>query len=334
MSSSPSTTEIRSVSILGTGSYLPERVMTNEDLSKIVDTNDEWITTRTGIRERRIAGEHETASEMAAVAARNALEQAGISPAELDLIIVSTSTPDMQYPTTACYLQVLLGAPRAAAFDMGAACSGFPYALEVARQFIATGMYKHVLVVASEKTSSVTDWADRNTCVLFGDGAGAAVLGHRPGSRGFISSDLGADGRAADILYLSNGGTRQPPGEATPSKLTKIQMAGREVYKQAVIVFPESVQRVIDAAGISPDQVRMVIPHQANVRIIQSVADRLDLPMERFFINLDRYGNTSSAAVAIALDEAHRGKFFGRGDYVLITAFGGGLTWASQLLEW
>jgi 3-oxoacyl-[acyl-carrier-protein] synthase-3 len=334
MSSLPNPAELRSVSILGTGSYLPKRVMTNDDLSKLVETNDEWIRSRTGIRERRIAEEHETASDMGEAAARAALEQAGVRPEEIDLIIVSTSTPDMQYPTTACYLQAKLGAKKGPAFDMGAACSGFPYALETGKNFIATGMYKYVLVVATEKTSAVMDWKDRNTCVLFGDGAGAAVLGHRPGSRGFISSDLGADGTAADILYLSNGGTRLPPGEVTESKLTKIQMAGREVYKQAVAVFPESVHKVIEMAGLQPEQVRMIIPHQANVRIIQSVAERLGLPMERFFLNLDRYGNTSSAAAAIALDEAHRTKQFGRGDYVLITAFGGGLTWASQLIEW
>ena len=324
----------RSVSILGTGSYLPPRVMTNDDLSKIVDTNDEWISSRTGIRERRIAADDQTTSDMAFAAANSALQQAGITPAELDLIIVSTSTPDMQYPTTACYLQAMLGAPRAAAFDMGAACSGFLYAVEVAKNFVGSGMYNKVLVVASEKNSAVLDWTDRNTCVLFGDGAGAAVIGHLPGSRGFLASDLGADGNSADILYLSNGGTRQPPGEATASKLEKIQMAGRDVYKQAVIVFPESVMRVIHAAGIEPEQLRIVIPHQANSRIIKSVADRLGLPMERFFLNLDKYGNTSSAAVAIALDEAHRGKLFGRGDLILLTAFGGGLTWASQLLEW
>ena len=325
----------RSVSIIGTGSYLPKRVLTNAELEKMVDTTDEWIVTRTGIRERRIAADDEYTSDMATKAARAAMEQAGIEATEIDLILVATVSPDMFFPSTACFVQKQLGAKRAACFDVSAACSGFVYALEIAQQFITSHTYNTILVIGAEKLSTLVDWTDRNTCVLFGDGAGAAILRNRAGSHGVITTYMGSDGDFSDILLMPGGGCRYPiTKDNVDSRLNTIKMSGKEVYKQAVNAMLTAAHTALDQAGLKPEDLACVIPHQANMRIIEGIAERIGLPMERFLINLDRYGNTSAAAVAIALDEANRTERMKIGDYVLLVVFGGGLTWASSVIQW
>lgn len=326
----------RTVSIIGTGSYVPERVLTNAELEKMVDTNDEWIVSRTGIRERRIAAEGEFTSHMATKAARKAMEQAGITAEEIDLIIVATVTPDMFFPSTACFVQKELGAKKAACFDVSAACSGFIYALEIAQQFITSQTYDTVLVIGAEKLSTIVDWTDRNTCVLFGDGAGAAILRSRGDHcHGVITTHMGSDGNFADILTMPGGGCRHPLSkETSDAKLNTIKMAGKETYKQAVIAMLTAANTALEQAGLRAEDLACIIPHQANMRIIEAIADRMKVPMDRFLINLDRYGNTSAAAVAIALDEANRTGRMKVGDYVLLVVFGGGLTWASSVIQW
>lgn len=325
----------RTVSIIGTGSYVPKRVLTNAELEKMVDTSDEWITTRTGIKERRIAAEGECTSDMATVAARAAMEQAGVTAEEIDLIIVATVTPDMAFPSTACFVQKNLGAKRAACFDISAACAGFLYALEMAQNFITSHAYETVLVIGAEKLSGIVNWEDRNTCVLFGDGAGAAILRHREGARGMISTSMGADGDYAEILSLPGGGCRYPiTAENVDQRLNTIRMAGRETFKQAVMAMLSSAGDALAKAGLTTDDLACIIPHQANMRIIEAIAQRMEVSMDRFMVNLDRYGNTSAAAVAIALDEANRTGRMKQGDYILLVVFGGGLTWASSVIEW
>ena len=322
-------------SIIGTGSYAPDRVMTNADLEKLVETSDEWIQTRTGIRERRIAGPEMPTSEMAARASLAAIENAGIKAEEIDLIVCATVTPDMFFPNTACFVQTKIGAVNAVCFDISAACSGFLFGVETARQFIASGTYGTVLVIGADKLSSIVDWTDRNTCVLFGDGAGAAILRHREGSKGVMATRMGRNGALADILYSPGGGSAHPAGGPTSAENTStIRMNGRETYKHAVTAMVEASQQVLADAGVSASEVACFIPHQANLRIIEAIASRLDVAMDRFMINLDRYGNTSAAAVAIALDEANRTGRFKRGDKILMVVFGGGLTWASTVVEW
>jgi 3-oxoacyl-[acyl-carrier-protein] synthase-3 len=330
-----SATNPLSASIIGTGSYVPERVLSNADLEKMVETSDEWILTRTGIRERRIAAEGETTSDMAAQAAQAALENAGVTAEEVDMIIVATITPDMFFPSTACFVQTRIGAFKAVCFDVSAACSGFLYALEIARQFIGTGAMKTVLVIGAEKLSTIVNWTDRNTCVLFGDGAGAAVLRHRPGSRGILSSVNGSDGRFAEILQIPGGGCKFPvTAENAAQRLNTIQMNGKETYKQAVTAMLNAGQTALAQAGVAVENVTCFIPHQANLRIIEAIASRMNVSMDRFMINLDRFGNTSAAAVAIALDEAARTGRMQRGETILMVVFGGGLTWASTVVEW
>jgi len=325
----------RTVSIIGTGSYLPERVLSNDDLTKMVETSDEWIVTRTGIRERRVCAEGEATSDLAANAARAALENAGIPVEEVDLIIVATVTPDMFFPSTACFVQQKIGAKNAACFDVSAACAGFLYALEIAQQFITSHTYDTVLVIGADKLTSIVDWKDRNTCVLFGDGAGAAVLRHRGGGHGVISTFMASDGGLSDILYIPGGGSRFPATDpATGERHNCIKMNGKETYKHAVTSMLDAAQKVLAEANLDPDDLACIIPHQANLRIIEAIADRMKVPMERFMINLDRYGNTSAAAVAIALDEANRTGRMKVGDYVLLVVFGGGLTWASSVIQW
>ena len=326
----------RTVSIIGTGSYLPERVLTNAELEKMVETSDEWIFSRTGIRERRIAAEDEFTSDMAAKAARNAMEQAGIEAGEIDLIIVATVTPDMFFPSTACFVQKLLGAKRAACFDVSAACSGFIYALEIAQQFITSQTYDTILVIGAEKLSTIVDWTDRNTCVLFGDGAGAAILRSRGDQHhGVLTTHMGSDGDYTDILTMPGGGCRHPLSKETSDrKLNTIKMSGKEVYKQAVNAMLTAAKTALEHTGLRAEDIACIIPHQANMRIIEAIADRMNVPMDRFLINLDRYGNTSAAAVAIALDEANRTGRMQVGDYVLLVVFGGGLTWASSVIQW
>lgn len=325
----------RTVSIVGTGSYTPERVLTNADLSKIVDTSDEWITTRTGIKERRIAAEGEQTSDMASKAALNALEMAKTSPADVDLILVATATPDMLFPATACFVQKKIGAKKAACLDISAACAGFLFGIEIAQQFITSGTYDTVLVIGAEKLTSITNWTDRNTCVLFGDGAGAAVLKHRGSTHGVISTHIGSDGNFSDILFMPGGGSRCPiTKENADQHLATIHMSGKEVYKQAVTAMLDASKKAIEKAGLTTEDIDCVIPHQANLRIIEAIGDRLKLPREKIYVNLDKYGNTSAAAVAMALDEANRTGAIKKGDYVLMVVFGGGLTWASTVIEW
>src|SRR6476619_1069333 len=325
----------RTVSIIGTGSYTPEKILHNEGLSRMVDTSDEWITTRTGIKERRVAAKDETTSDMAAKAALKAIEQAQISPEEIDLLLVATATPDMIFPATACFVQKKIGAKNAACLDVSAACAGFLFAVEIAQQFITSGTYDTALVIGADKLTSITNWTDRNTCVLFGDGAGAAVLRHRGSPHGMISTHIGSDGRYTDILFMPGGGSRCPiTRENADMNLVTIHMTGKEVYNQAVIAMLNAAKKALDQAGLSIEDIACVIPHQANLRIMEAIADRLGISRDKMFVNLDRYGNTSAAAVAIALDEANRTGRIKRGDYVLMVVFGGGLTWASTVIEW
>ena len=335
-SSPPSARPGRSVSIVGTGSYVPERVLTNEELSKSVDTTDEWITSRTGIKTRRIAAKDEHTSDMAARAAFAAMEQAKVKPGDIDLILLATASPDMIFPATACFVQTKIGAVKAACLDVSAACAGFLFAVEIGQQFITSHTYDTVLVIGAEKLSSITNWTDRNTCVLFGDGAGALILQHRDASaHGIIATHIGSDGNYSDILWMPGGGCRQPiTAENAHQHLQTIHMSGKDVYKQAVVSMIDASKKALDKAGLTIEDIACVIPHQANVRIIEAIADRLKIPIDRFFVNLDRYGNTSAAAVAIALDEANRSGRLKPGEYILMVVFGGGLTWSSTVIEW
>lgn len=326
---------VRTVSLTGIGSYVPSRVLTNHDLEKMVETSDEWITTRTGVRERRIAESNESTSDLGARAARRALQSAGVTPEQVDLIIVATCTPDMQLPATACLIQHKIGAHRAAAFDLEAACSGFLYALHVGQQFIMTRTFETVLVVGAEKISSITNWRDRNTCVLFGDGAGAAVLQHRPHSHGLLTVVLGADGDKADLLKVPAGGSRCPATvESVRAGKHFLHMEGRETFKYAVQAMSSAALEALRRCELDVSQIRCIIPHQANRRIIDAVGERLGARPEQMFVNLDRYGNTSAASVAIALDEAVAARRIQRGDLVLLVAFGAGFTWAAAVIEW
>ena len=326
----------RPVKIAGTGSYLPEKIITNHDLEVLVETSDEWIVSRTGIKERRIAADDEFTSHLAAKAGEKALEQAGINAADLDLIIVATITPDTLTPATACYVQQILGAPKAIAFDLSAACSGFLYALEIARHMIGSGMIENALIVGAEKLSAFVNWTDRNTCVLFGDGAGAAVVTPSQNGHGrVLASHLGTDGDQAHLINIRGGGAACPiTEENVGEKLATLAMLGREVFKHAVNAMRRAAELTIAEAGLTTSDISLLIPHQANLRIIDAIADRLGVEKERVFINLDKYGNTSAAAVAIALDEANRSGAIKSGDKILLVAFGAGLTWASAVIEW
>ncbi|MES2694628.1 MAG: beta-ketoacyl-ACP synthase III [Verrucomicrobiota bacterium] len=327
----------RSTVILGTGAYAPERIMTNDDVAKIVDTSDEWIQTRSGIRERRIAAPNEATSDMGVQAAQRALDDAGVKASEIDLLIVATITPDMPMPASACLIQHKLGVPSSAAcFDLNAACSGFVYALDTASAMLSSGRYKKALVIGAEKLSSILDWQDRTTCVLFGDGAGAAVLGlsDQP-DIGLLGTRLGAFGESADLLYISHGGSRSPAtAESLANRDHCIRMKGKEVFKLAVRAMDEAARDILEQHQIRADQISLVIPHQANSRIIESISQYLELPMDRFFVNLDRYGNTSAASIPIALDEARRAGRIKAGDLTLLVAFGAGLTYGSALIRW
>jgi 3-oxoacyl-[acyl-carrier-protein] synthase-3 len=314
---------------------VPDRVLTNADLEKMVDTTDEWIVTRTGIKERRIAPDYMCTSDMGAEAARRAMEQAGAREDEIDLIICATITPDMPFPSTACLIQQKLGAKRAAAFDVEAACSGFLYGLEIGQQFITSGTYNTVLVVGAEKLSTIVDWQDRQTCVLFGDGAGAAVLRSRGEDHGILTTCMGADGSQADILLMPAGGAKYPASkESVSAGMHHLKMAGKEVFKQAVIAMQTAAEEALRKCNLTIDDIKCVIPHQANVRILEALTARLGVPMEKVYVNLHRYGNVSAASVAIALDEAAREGRFQHGDLILLVVFGSGLTWASCVIQW
>jgi 3-oxoacyl-[acyl-carrier-protein] synthase-3 len=325
----------RTCSITGVGSYVPEKILTNGDLEKMVETSDEWITTRTGIKERRIAAADEFTSDLAAKAALRAMEMAGVTAAQIDLIIVASITPDMPFPNTACLVQQKLGARRIPAFDIEAACSGFLYALEVGQSFITARTFETVLVIGAEKLSSITNWKDRNTCVLFGDGAGAAILQNRPQSHGLLTTALGADGAKAELLSMPGGGSRCPATAQTVlDGLHFLRMDGKETFKNAVQAMCSAAAEVLKRCEIDITQIKCVIPHQANRRIIDAVGERLGATPEQLFVNLHKYGNTSAASVAIALDEAVRSGRVDRGDLILIVAFGAGLTWGAAVIEW
>ncbi|ACA59173.1 beta-ketoacyl-ACP synthase III [Candidatus Desulforudis audaxviator] len=324
-----------SAGIVGIGSCVPERVLTNRDLEALVDTSDQWIRERTGIRERRIAGPDQSTSDLAVVAARRALADAGIEPGELDLIVVATATPDMIFPSTASLVQERLGCGPVAAFDLSAGCTGFMYGLVVGAQFIAAGTYRTVLVIGAETLSRILNWEDRSTCVLFGDGAGAVVLQPVPPGRGLLAARLGSDGSGGDLLKLPAGGSRLPASALTvEQKLHYVHMNGREVFRFAVRILGEAAAEVIREAGLRQDQIDLFIPHQANIRIIEAAAKRLDLPMDRVMVNVDRYGNTSSASIPLALEEAVHSGRLADGDRVVMVGFGAGLTWAAAVLDW
>ncbi|MDF2657395.1 MULTISPECIES: beta-ketoacyl-ACP synthase III [Paenibacillus] len=323
------------VGILGTGMYVPERVLTNKELEQMVETNDEWIVSRTGISERRIAAKEQASSDLAYEAALEALGNAGLSAEELDLIIVATVTPDMSFPSTACVLQSRLGAKNAAAFDLSAACSGFIYGLANASGLISSGMYKNALVIGAECLSRITDYTDRNTCILFGDGAGAVVIGQVPEGRGFQSFVLGADGSGGELLKARAGGSRDPiTREVLDEKRQFIYMAGKEVFKFAVKIMGSAAEEALVKAGIDKSEIDLLIPHQANIRIIQSALERLELPEEKCVVNINRYGNVSAASIPIALAEAARENRINPGDKLLFVGFGGGLTWGASVLVW
>ncbi len=320
--------------ISGLGAYVPERILTNADLEKMVETTDEWIRTRTGIRERHIAAPEQATSDLALPAAREAIANAGLTPADLELIIVATTSPDMFFPSASCYLQAKLGA-ACGAFDLAAACSGFAYALSVAESFIKSGNYKNILVVGAETITRFIDWKDRGTCVLFGDGAGAAVVSRSKDGHGILASYLGADGTQSEILQIPGGGSKFPPtAETIATGKHSIKMAGPELFKIAVKTMEQAVLNVLDQEKITINDVHCLIPHQANNRILLAVADRLKIPHEKVFINVDRYGNMSSASTVVALYEAVKSGAVKKGDYVVLVAFGGGLTWGASLIKW
>lgn len=324
-----------SAGILGTGYYVPEKRVTNQDLEQMVDTNDAWIVERTGIRERRVAEQGTPVSELGCKAAMMALEDAGVRAEELDLIIFATLTPDYYIPATACVLQTKLGAVKAAAFDLEAACSGFVYASAIASQFIESGIYKKILVVGAEVLSNIVDWDDRNTCILFGDGAGAAVFGPVPEGEGVLAFDLGADGTGGDTLIVPAGGSAEATTEATVQAGRHfMQMDGKAVFRFAVKVMGKTVLDSLAKIGMDKSEIDHLVPHQANIRIVQAAAKRLDMPMEKVFVNLDKYGNTSAASIPIALAEAQREHRFKKGDVIALAGFGAGLTWASCILRW
>jgi 3-oxoacyl-[acyl-carrier-protein] synthase-3 len=320
--------------IAGTGRFLPPRILTNAELETMVETSDEWIRTRTGIRERRIAAPEMGAAEMGAGAARAALEDAGVDASEIDIIMVSTATPDRLLPSTACDIQALIGATGAAAYDFATACSGFPYGLALATGHIAAGQAEKVLVICTEKMSSIVDWTDRTTCVLFGDGAGAAVVTRAEGDRGILSSFMKSDGSLAELLYRPAGGVRIPIDIAVLDERHHfVKMAGPEVFKNAVRSMCEAAEVALRRAGVTGDDIDLLVPHQANMRIIESTAKYAGIPMEKVFVNVDKYGNMSSASVPVALDEAREQGRVGEGSLVLMVAFGAGLTWAANVVR-
>jgi 3-oxoacyl-[acyl-carrier-protein] synthase-3 len=321
--------------VVGTGSAVPEKVLANSDLEKTVDTTDEWITTRTGIKERRIAAEDEYTSMFATRAAERALEMAGLAPMDLDLIIVATVTPDFPFPATACLVQNNLKAGKAAAFDISAACSGFLYGVTIANSLIQSGMAKRALVIGAETLSRITDWTDRNSCVLFGDGAGAVILEAREGKNGILGARIHSDGSYWELLHQPACGCRNPvSSRVIDENLAFIKMQGNEVFKLAVRAMEDAANEVLAMEGLQTADVDLFIPHQANKRIIDAIGKRLGLEKEKVYVNLDRFGNTSAASIPIALDEANRNGRLTENDILLLDSFGGGLTWASVLLRW
>jgi 3-oxoacyl-[acyl-carrier-protein] synthase-3 len=328
---------MRNAHIIGTGSAVPQRVLANEDLEKIVDTSDEWITRRTGIKERRIANKNanESTMDLGSRAAQEAMEMADVSPDQIDTIVVATVTADHLFPSTACMIQKELEANNAAAYDVSAGCSGFIYGLETANNSIRLGQSKTVLVVGAERLSSVVNWKDRSTCVLLGDGAGAVVLSAQNGTGGILSTHIRSDGRFWDLLYSQDGNDFLPDTLCdTAIKPYILTMEGNRLFKQAVGSMANIAELALEQNGLERDDIQLVVPHQANLRIIQAVADKLRMPMDRFFTNLHKYGNTSSGSIPLALDEAYRNGRIRKGDNVLLVSFGAGLTWGAAILRW
>lgn len=326
---------MRSVGIIGIGSHVPDNVLTNADLEKMVDTNDEWIVTRTGIRERRIADQDQASSDLAVEASKKALQHAGISADNIDLIIVATVSPDMVFPATACLVQEQIGATKAATFDLSAACTGFIYGVATASQFIATGAYQYALVIGVDCLSKMVDWEDRNTCILFGDGAGAVVLGPVEDGQGLLAFDLAGDGSGGKHLKVEAGGSRLPASEQTvKEKKHFISMNGREVFKFAVKAIASSTEKVLAKANMTKDEIDFLIPHQANIRIIESAMKRFGLSWDKVVVNIDRYGNMSSASIPVAMNEAYEKNLLKPGDTLILCGFGAGLTWGAAALRW
>lgn len=321
--------------IVGTGSFLPDKVYDNKYFEKIIDTNDEWIVSRTGIKERRVADNGVATSDLATKAALNALKDANKTPEEIDMIIVATVTPDSAFPSTACIVQKNIGAFNACAFDLEAACTGFMYGLTIAEQFVKTGFHKNILVIGAETLSKIIDYTDRNTCVLFGDGAGAAVVSRVEKGKGIISSCLGADGRGGDLLLVPGGGSRNPTTMGTVNdRMHFIKMNGSEVFKFAIKIMGEAAEKALEAAELTREDVDFLIPHQANSRIIDAAARRLKISSNKVFINVEKYGNMSAASIPVALDEANKNNLLKDGNTVVLVGFGGGLTWGSCVLKW
>jgi len=325
----------KSVGIVGIGFYVPEKIITNFDLEKTLDTSDEWIYTRTGIKERRVVADNQFASDLAAESSLRALKNAGMKPEEVELIVVCTLSPDMFFPSTACIVQSKIGAINSACFDIEAACSGFNYGLCIAESFIKSGQYNNVLLIGTEVFSRILDWQDRSTCVLFGDGAGAVVLREVSNNSGILSHYLNADGTGTDLLNLPAGGSRLPASiETVNQRLHYLKMNGREIYKFATKMIPEAVKNSLNKAGLTEKDIDLLIPHQANIRIINTVAEKLKLPMEKVFINIHKYGNTSAASIPIALSEAISENRIKKNDIVVLTSFGAGLTWGASVIRW
>jgi len=320
--------------ITGLGASVPDRILTNLELAEMVDTSDEWIRTRTGIRERRIADDEAVTSDYAAKASEIALQQAKLPPEELDMIIFATVTPDMYFPSAACFLQEKIGAVNAVAYDISAACTGFLYGLSIADGLITSGKYKNILIVGAEILSRIVNWEDRGTCVLFGDGAGAALLQPSNGHKGVINSYIKSDGRLAHLLNMPGGGSLYPPAKAkdNPEKYY-LRMEGREVFRHAVNMMADAATRIIEGNGFAGEEIKLVIPHQANIRIIEAITKRLDVPNDRVYVNVDRFGNTSAASIPIAMHEAFQLGRIEKDDLVLLVAFGGGFTWGSVLIR-
>ena len=325
-----------SVILRGMGSHLPEKCLTNEAISEIVETSDEWIRTRTGIRQRHICAAGEHTSDLAAQAARNAMEDAGLEPGDIDLLIVATITPDMPFPSTACIVQSKLGLGQIAAFDIEAACSGFLYAMDIASAMLNSGRYRNAIIIGAEKLSSIIDWKDRTTCVLFGDGAGAAVLSRTEETgTGVLDSCLHADGSKPELLRMPGGGCQVPASvDSLEQRQHFLKMNGREIFKFAVRGMERSALEILERQGLTIADIDRIVPHQANMRIIETIQERLDIPKDKFYNNLQNYGNTSAASIPIALDEAYRKGILQHGERILLLAFGAGLTWGSTLLKW
>jgi len=325
----------KKVSIVGTGSYIPEKILTNAYFQKIVDTTDEWIISRTGIKERHVVDENEATSDLAVRAAQNALAAANLAPEDLDVIVIGTVTPDHVFPSTACYVQCKLGARQIPAFDVSAACSGFLYALNTGYQYISNGPYKNALVIGAECLTRITDYKDRNTCILFGDGAGAVILQKSDTGHEILYTNVAADGSGAEMMYMPAGGSKRPPSHKTIDERQHfIQLRGREVFRFAVLKMTQQIKESLAKTHLKIEDITLIVPHQVNMRILEAAAEKLGISMDRLVINIEKRGNSSSASLPMALDEVARSGRLKKGDYIILVAFGGGLTWGSTVIRW